>query len=64
MRGYTFNELRDTPEWDVMKAYIHDHLTDGSFKPEIARTFPFAEAIEAYKYLEGNEQIGKVVITL
>ncbi len=64
MFGYTFNELRDTPEWDVMKTYIHDHLTDGSFKPEIARTFPFAEAIEAYKYLEGNEQIGKVVITL
>ena len=64
MYGYTFGELRDTPEWDVMKTYIHDHLTDGSFKPEIARTFPFAEAIEAYKYLEGNEQIGKVVITL
>lgn len=64
MFGYTFNELRDTPDWETMKTYIHDHLSDGSFKPEIARTFPFARAVEAYKYLEGNEQVGKVVITL
>lgn len=64
MYGYTFNELRNTPAWEVMKRYIHDHLADGSFKPQIARTFPFAEAIEAYKYLESNDQVGKVVITL
>jgi NADPH:quinone reductase-like Zn-dependent oxidoreductase len=62
--GYTFNELRDTPEWEVMKQYIYDRLQDGSLKPEIARTFPFEETVAAYKFLESNEQIGKVVITL
>lgn len=64
MFGYTFNELRGTPEWGAMKKYIYDHLADGSFKPEIARTFPFDQAVEAYRYLESNEQIGKIVITL
>ena len=64
MFGYSFNELRNTPEWDEMKKYIYDHLSDGSFKPKLARTFPFDQAIEAYKYLESNQQIGKVVITL
>ena len=64
MFGYTFGELRGTPEWETMKKYIYDHLADGSFKPEIARTFPFDQTVEAYKYLESNEQIGKVVITL
>ncbi len=64
MYGYTFNELRGTPEWDVMKSYIYDRLSDGSFKPEIARTFPFAQTVEAYRFLEGNAQIGKVVITM
>ncbi len=64
MFGYTFGELRDTPEWDIMKSYIYDRLADGTFKPEIARTFPFDQSVEAYKYLESNEQIGKVVITL
>ena len=64
MFGYTFIELRGTPEWEIMKTYVHDHLADGSFKPEIARTFSFNQSIEAYQYLESNEQVGKVVITL
>jgi NADPH:quinone reductase len=64
MYGYTFNELRNTPDWEGMKRFIYDHLADGSFKPEIARIFPFAQTIEAYRYLESNEQVGKVVITL
>ena len=63
MFGYTFNELRNTPDWDTMKSYIYDHLSDGTFKPEIARTFPFDQTVEAYKFLESNEQVGKVVIT-
>jgi len=62
--GYTFGELRGTPDWEEMKRYIYDHLAEGSLKPEISRIFPFAETVEAYKYLESNEQIGKVVITL
>jgi NADPH:quinone reductase-like Zn-dependent oxidoreductase len=61
--GYTFNELRGTPDWDVMKQYIYDHLINGSFTPAIARSFPFSETVEAYRYLESNEQVGKVVIT-
>ena len=64
MFGYTFGELRGTPEWETMKKYIFDRLADGSFKPKIARTFPFNQTVEAYRYLESNEQIGKVVITL
>lgn len=64
MFGYTFGELRGTPEWETMKKYIYDRLADGSLKPEIARTFPFDQAVEAYKFLESNQQIGKVVITL
>ena len=64
MYGYTFGELRGTPEWEVMKQYILDHLSDGSFKPEIARSFPFDQTAAAYRYLEGNEQVGKVVVTL
>jgi NADPH:quinone reductase-like Zn-dependent oxidoreductase len=47
-----------------MKKYIYYRLADGSFKPKIARTFPFDQAVEAYKYLESNQQIGKIVITL
>ncbi len=64
MYGYTFQELNDTPAWNEMKRYIYDHVSDGSFKPEIARVFPFVDSVDAYRYLESNQQIGKVVITL
>ena len=64
MFGYTFGELRGTPEWEIMKKYIYDRLADGSFKPKIARIFPFDQTVEAYRYLESNQQIGKVVIAI
>jgi NADPH:quinone reductase-like Zn-dependent oxidoreductase len=63
MFGYTFNQLRGTPEWDRMVQYIQDHLADGSFKPRIARVFPFEETVEAYRFIESNAQIGKVVVS-
>ncbi len=62
--GYTFLELRDTPEWEAMKSYVFDRLSDGSFRPTVARVFPFDEAAKAYEFLESNQQVGKVVITL
>jgi NADPH:quinone reductase-like Zn-dependent oxidoreductase len=44
--------------------YIFARLADGRFVPKVARTFPFAQTVEAYRYLESNQQIGKVVITV
>jgi len=46
------------------KKYICERLADGRFNPKIAKTFPFEQTVEAYKYLESNAQIGKVVITV
>jgi NADPH:quinone reductase-like Zn-dependent oxidoreductase len=65
MRGYTLVSVRRNP--DLLKAakqYIFERLQDGRLKPVIAKTFPFAQSREAYEYLESNQQIGKVVITL
>jgi NADPH:quinone reductase-like Zn-dependent oxidoreductase len=44
--------------------YVYDRLADGRFVPKIAKTFPFAQSVEAYRYLESNQQVGKVVITV
>jgi NADPH:quinone reductase-like Zn-dependent oxidoreductase len=65
-RGYTLWEVtrRDPRLLDGAKKYIYDRLADGRFSPKIAKTFPFAQTVEAYQYLESNEQIGKVVISL
>jgi NADPH:quinone reductase-like Zn-dependent oxidoreductase len=65
IRGYTLMEITRNPgKLPAAKKYIYDRLADGRFHPKIARTFPFAQTVEAYKYLESNAQVGKVVITV
>jgi NADPH:quinone reductase-like Zn-dependent oxidoreductase len=65
IRGYTLMEItRNTERLTAAKKYIHDRLADGRFRPKIAKVFPFAQTAEAYKYLESNAQVGKVVITI
>jgi NADPH:quinone reductase-like Zn-dependent oxidoreductase len=65
LRGYSVYEVISNPELlSTAKRYVYDRLADGRFVPKIAKTFPFAQTVEAYKYLESNQQIGKVVITL
>jgi NADPH:quinone reductase-like Zn-dependent oxidoreductase len=39
-------------------------LADGHLKPVIARTFPLAEIVAAHRYLESNQQLGKIVVTV
>ena len=56
-------EMKVPGRFEAMKTYIYDHLLDGTFKPTIAKTFPFSQTVDAYKYLESNEQVGKVVVT-
>jgi NADPH:quinone reductase-like Zn-dependent oxidoreductase len=65
IRGYSLMEITLHPEkLPAAKKYVCDRLTDGRFQPKIARTFSFAQTVEAYKYLESNAQVGKVVITV
>jgi NADPH:quinone reductase-like Zn-dependent oxidoreductase len=44
--------------------YVYDRLESGSFKPRIDRTFPFEQIVEAHRYMESNQQIGKIVVTV
>lgn len=65
LRGYLVHEIAGDPaRLAAAKAFILDGLNDGSLKPVIARTFPFEAIVEAHRYLESNEQFGKVVVTL
>jgi NADPH:quinone reductase-like Zn-dependent oxidoreductase len=65
LRGYLVHEVICNPDWlGRAKAFILDGLAAGALRPVIARTFPFEEIVEAHRYLESNEQFGKVVVTL
>jgi NADPH:quinone reductase-like Zn-dependent oxidoreductase len=65
IRGYTLFEIvRDPKRLQVAKKYIFDGLQNGQLQPKIAKTFPLAQVVQAYQYLESNAQIGKVVVTV
>jgi NADPH:quinone reductase-like Zn-dependent oxidoreductase len=65
VRGYTLREILSVPKLKAKaEQYVFDRLEAGSFKPRIDRVFPFAQIVEAHRYMESNEQIGKIVVTV
>lgn len=65
LRGYLVHEvINDQERLDIAKTFILAGLESGGLRPVIARTFPFDEIIEAHRFLQSNEQFGKIVITL
>lgn len=65
IRGYMLFEVTTDPErLERGKRFIYEGLANGGLKPVIARTFPLEEIVEAHRYLESNQQIGKVVVTV
>ncbi|WP_213989969.1 zinc-dependent alcohol dehydrogenase family protein [Sodalis sp. dw_96] len=64
IRGYVVNELTQEKEFQDAKQYIFDHLASGAFKPLIDRTFRFDDIVEAHRYMEANNQVGKIVVTV
>jgi NADPH:quinone reductase-like Zn-dependent oxidoreductase len=65
IRGYVLMEITGDPKrLDRAKRFVNDGLADGSFKPLIAKTFPLDGIVDAHRYLESNQQIGKIVVTV
>jgi NADPH:quinone reductase-like Zn-dependent oxidoreductase len=65
LRGYLVHEIVGDPaKLEVAKAYILDGLMSGSLKPVIAKVFPFDQIVEAHRFLESNQQFGKIIVTV
>jgi NADPH:quinone reductase-like Zn-dependent oxidoreductase len=65
VRGYVLMEITSNPALAAAaKKYVYDRLADGRFVPKIDKTLDFAQTVEAYRYLESNVQVGKVVLTV
>jgi NADPH:quinone reductase-like Zn-dependent oxidoreductase len=65
LRGYLVHEIVSDPaRLEAAKAFILEGLESGALKPIIARTFPLEQIVEAHRFLESNEQFGKIVVTV
>jgi NADPH:quinone reductase len=65
IRGYVLFEVTGDPKrLERAKKFIVDGLATGKLKPVIAKTFPLDQLVEAHRYLESNQQFGKIVVTV
>jgi NADPH:quinone reductase-like Zn-dependent oxidoreductase len=65
IRGWVFSAIANKPErFARVRERILAGLASGRLRPVIARTFTLDEIADAHAYMESNQQIGKVVVTL
>lgn len=65
LRGYTLFEIVGNPERFARgKAFVTGGVDQGLLKPLIAKTFPLESIVDAHRYMEQGEQIGKIVVTV
>lgn len=63
LRGYAMNDfMRDEGHRQRAIDFISKGLSGGTLKPVIDRVFPLSEIAAAHRYLEGNTQIGKIIV--
>ena len=65
IRGYFLFEVTSDPaRLERGKKFVFDGLASGRLKPIIAKTFSLDLIVDAHRYLESNQQIGKIVVTV
>jgi NADPH:quinone reductase-like Zn-dependent oxidoreductase len=65
LRGWVASAIWNKPlRFARYRDLILKGLAEGHLRPIIAKTFPLDQIVEANRYLESNQQIGKVVVTV
>jgi NADPH:quinone reductase-like Zn-dependent oxidoreductase len=65
VRGWIASAIWNKPDrFARYRDLILSGLAAGHLQPVVARTFPLDQIVEANRYLESNEQIGKIVVTV
>jgi NADPH:quinone reductase-like Zn-dependent oxidoreductase len=65
VRGWIASEIWGKPErFAPYRDLILRGLEGGQLKPVISKTFRLDEIVEAHRYLESNQQLGKIVVTV
>jgi NADPH:quinone reductase len=65
VRGYVVLEITNNPKrLKRAERFVNEGLANGNLKPIIAKTFPLEKIVEAHRFLESNQQFGKIVVTV
>lgn len=64
-QGYTLFEITTNPaKLERAKEYIYHGLESGKLVPILDRTFTLDRIVEAHRYMESNQQNGKITVTV
>lgn len=64
-QGYTLFELTTNASlFKEATKYIYEGIEAGKFSPRIDRTFTLSDIVDAHRYMEQNQQVGKIVVTV
>lgn len=64
-RGYVYTEVtQDANRLGRAQDFITQGIASGILRPTIDKTFSLDSVVEAHRYLESNQQFGKVVLTV
>jgi NADPH:quinone reductase-like Zn-dependent oxidoreductase len=55
---------RDPVRMEHDMKFVLKGVEAGHFKPVIARTFSFEDIAESHRYMESNQHVGKIVLTV
>jgi NADPH:quinone reductase-like Zn-dependent oxidoreductase len=65
LRGWVASSIWGKPErFARVRDVILQGLASQRLRPVVARTFPLSQIVEAHRFLESNQQIGKIVVTV
>ena len=63
IRGWVASTIWNHPErFARAKQLVLRGLTEGRLEPVIAKTFELDDIVDAHRYLESNQQLGKIVV--
>ena len=65
VQGYTLFEITtNSVKLERAKQYIYKGLESGKLVPILDRTFTLEQIVEAHRYMESNQQNGKITVTV
>lgn len=65
VQGYTLFEITTNPiKLEYAKQYIYKGLESGKLVPILDRIFTLDQIVEAHRYMESNQQNGKIIVTV
>ena len=61
--GYNMTDLMmDGAKSSAAIRFVQEGLSSGKLKPVVAKSFSLEDVAESHRYLEANQQVGKVVL--